>query len=256
MNTQRYFLSLSYKGTNYCGWQIQPNDPSVQETLESAIGTILNEQISVTGCGRTDTGVHASYYVAHFDTEQKIPARFLNSLNGVLPKDIAVSDVKAVDQEAHARFSAEERAYIYHITFKKDPFLTETAWFYPQYKSLNLELLQEVADTLSRYTEFFPFCKSNSGLDNYRCTLKNIQWEVLPDEQGLKLHISANRFLRGMVRLIVGACIQTAQGKLTVQDIDHALQTQQLLPKNLSVPPQGLFLCDVKYPDKVFPLHL
>ena len=247
MTKQRYFLSLSYRGTRYSGWQIQPNDPSVQETLETAISTILRETVGITGCGRTDAGVHARYYVAHFDTEAEVPDNLLNRLNSLLPEDIAVFDIQLMPPEAHARFDAYERSYSYHITFRKDPFLTETAWFYPQFQKLNIDKMDDIANMLPYYPAFFPFCKTNSGLEHYNCTLIRATWKRLPDEQGLMFHITANRFLRGMVRLIVGASIQTAIGQLTIPAIQEALEKQQPLPKSLSAPPQGLFLTDVKY---------
>ncbi len=247
MTAQRYFLTLSYRGTRYNGWQIQPNASSVQETLETALSTILRQKIEVTGCGRTDTGVHARYYVAHFDAVGELPPTFLNGLNSLLPEDIAVFDINPVAHTAHARFDAIERSYAYHISFRKDPFLTETAWFYPQFKQLDLDKMAEIANLLPQYDAFFPFCKTNSGLDNYHCTLKTAHWEILPNARGLVFHITANRFLRGMVRLIVGACVQAGTGQLSVADIKDALDQQSRLPKSLSAPPQGLFLTSVKY---------
>lgn len=247
MTGQRYFLTLAYRGTRYHGWQIQPNAPSVQETLETALTTILRQKIDVTGCGRTDTGVHARYYVAHFDAAGDLPPTFLNGLNSLLPEDIAVFDIVPVVPSAHARYDAYERSYAYHISFRKDPFLTETAWFYPQFKQLDRDKMAEMANLLLQYDSFFPFCKTNSGLEAYHCTLKAAHWEILPDARGLIFHISANRFLRGMVRLIVGASVQVGVGQLSFADIKNALDQQIHLPKSLSAPPQGLFLTDVKY---------
>lgn len=247
MTEQRYFLTLSYRGTRYSGWQIQPNALSVQETLESAVSTILRQKIDITGCGRTDTGVHARYYIAHFDAIGELPPTFLNGLNSLLPEDIAVYDIQPVASTAHARYDAYARSYAYHITFRKDPFLTETAWFYPQFKRLDLDKMVEIANLLPQYESFFPFCKTNSGLDAYHCTLKTASWETLPESQGLIFHITANRFLRGMVRLIVGACVQTGIGQLDVSDVKNALDKQVHLPKSLSAPPQGLFLTQVLY---------
>jgi tRNA pseudouridine38-40 synthase len=248
MTPKRYFLTLSYRGTRYSGWQIQPNAVSVQATIETALSTILRQKIELTGCGRTDAGVHAKYYVAHFDADGDLPPSFLNGLNSLLPEDIAVSDIRPVPLAAHARFDAFERSYEYHITFFKDPFKTETAWFYPQYKKLDLAAMQETAHLLPHYSAFFPFCKTDSGVDAYTCLLKKADWEQLPNQQGLLFHISANRFLRGMVRLIVGACIQTGTGQLQRSQVREALDKQAPLPKSLSVPAQGLFLSDVKYP--------
>lgn len=250
MTEQRYFLTLSYRGTRYSGWQIQPNATSVQETLETAISTILRQKIGITGCGRTDAGVHARYYVAHFDATGDLPPTFLNGLNSLLPEDIAVYEVRPVAPTAHARFDASERSYAYYMTFRKDPFLTETAWFYPQFQRLEFDKMAEIAHLLPQYESFFPFCKTNSGLDAYHCTLKTAYWEVLPEAQGLVFHITANRFLRGMVRLIVGACVQTGIGQLNINDVKNALDKQVHLPKSLSAPPQGLFLTHVVYGER------
>jgi tRNA pseudouridine38-40 synthase len=244
----RYFITLAYQGARFNGWQIQPNAPSVQETLEAACSTILRQPISITGCGRTDTGVHARYYVAHFDAEVDIPERFLTGLNSILSDDIAVYSIRSMHADAHARFDAYERSYIYHVALRKNPFGTATEWFLPQNKLLDLKKMQEVADLLPLYSAFFPFCKTHSGVDSYACELKSARWELRSEEHQLLFHITANRFLRGMVRLVVGACIQVGMGQITLQDVKSALDEQKMLKKSLSVPPQGLFLTDVKYP--------
>jgi tRNA pseudouridine38-40 synthase len=243
----RYFITLSYRGTRYAGWQVQPNAPTVQATLEAALSTILRTKIEITGCGRTDTGVHASYYVAHFDAPE-LPPTFLNGLNSILPEDIAVHEIRPVAAETHARFDAFERSYEYHLSLRKDPFSTETAWFYPMHTKLDFDKMQEMAALLPRYTAFFPFCKSDSGLEHYHCELKTAFWEKRPETRRWVFHITANRFLRGMVRLIVGASIQIGRGQIKVEDVKNALDEQKPLKKSLSVPPQGLFLTDVKYP--------
>ena len=244
----RYFLTLSYLGTRYSGWQVQPNAPSVQTTLETTLRTILRETVEITGCGRTDAGVHAKYYVAHFDAAGALPPTFLNGLNSLLPDDIAVHDIRPVQPTAHARYDAFERSYEYHIALRKDPFSTETAWFFPQNRFFDLKKMQDVADLLPQYTAFFPFCKTDSGVDSYECQLKQAFWEQKPEEHRLIFHITANRFLRGMVRLIVGACANAGLGKIEVADVQSALDEQKPLKKSLSVPPQGLFLTDVRYP--------
>lgn len=243
----RYFLTLSYRGTRYAGWQVQPNAPSVQATLEAALSTILRENIEVTGCGRTDAGVHARYYVAHFDAHTALPPTFLNGINSLLPDDVAVHGIRAVKAEAHARFDAYERGYEYHISLRKDPFLVDTAWHIPQHERLDWGQMQAVAELLPRYSAFFPFCKSDSGLEHFACELKSARWAQRPEEHRWVFHITANRFLRGMVRLIVGACVQVGRGQLTLADVERALDEQISLKKSLSVPAQGLFLTDVRY---------
>lgn len=246
--SMRYFLTLSYKGTHFAGWQVQPNAASVQATLEAALETILREKTPVTGCGRTDAGVHAQYFVAHFDAKNDLPTSLLNSLNSLLPDDIAIQHIRVVADEAHARFDAFERGYEYHISTRKDPFSTQTAWHYPMHAHLDFDKMQEMAAILPLFSEFFPFCKTNSGVEHYRCTLLQAHWEKEPEQARWVFHIRANRFLRGMVRLIVGASIQVGRGQLEISQIEEALQKQIALPKSLSVPPHGLFLTDVKYP--------
>lgn len=244
----RYFLTLSYLGTHYNGWQVQPDAPSIQAAIETALAILLREPVDLTGCGRTDAGVHARYYVAHFDAGSELPPNFIYSLNGLLPKDIAVYRVAEVSPEAHARFDAFERAYEYHITTRKDPFSQQTAWFYRQNSRLDPEQMQRAAALLPEYGEFFPFCKTHSGVDSYACVLKRACWEFHPETHRMVFYIAANRFLRGMVRLIVGACLQAGTGQLDIDDIRQALDTQIPLKKSWSVPPEGLFLTDVQYP--------
>jgi len=244
----RYFLTLAYRGTRYCGWQAQPNGPSVQSTLEETLRTILGQSIAVTGCGRTDAGVHARYYVAHFDTEATPPPTLLHRLNGLLPDDIAVYGIQPVATDAHARYDAFERSYEYHLALRKDPFGKETSWFFSSADRLDFEKMQAVATLFPNYSSFFPFCKTHSGVDSYDCTLYRATWRQDEEQQRLIFYVSANRFLRGMVRLMVGACLRAGVGKLTVAEVKTALDTQQPLHKSLSVPPQGLFLVDVKYP--------
>ncbi|MCB0530970.1 MAG: tRNA pseudouridine(38-40) synthase TruA [Lewinellaceae bacterium] len=244
----RYFLTLAYKGSNYAGWQRQPNAVSVQETLETALATILRQPAVLTGCGRTDAGVHARYYVAHLDIEGDLPDTFLIGLNSLLPQDIAVYAATQMPPDAHARYDAFARQYEYRINLQKNPFETETAWFYPQGRRLQLSGLQAVAELLQQYEAFFPFCKTHSGVEHYVCSNLNALWEFDEVAQQLIFHISANRFLRGMVRLIVGACVQVGQGQLTLKDVQTALDKQIALEKNLSVPAEGLALTGVKYP--------
>lgn len=244
----RYFLTLAYRGARYRGWQRQPNGISVQATLEDALSTILRQPVEATGCGRTDAGVHARYYVAHFDADGALPPTFLNGLNSLLPPDVAVYAAAPVAAGAHARYDAFERSYEYHIALRKDPFATEMAWLFPQHKKLNLEKMQAVAALLPRYEAFAPFCKTDSGLDSFACILQSAHWEPRAPEHRLVFCIAANRFLRGMVRLIVGACINAGLGKITPDEVRDALDAQQPLRQSLSVPARGLFLTGVRYP--------
>ncbi len=247
-STMRYFSELAYNGTKYSGWQKQPHSPSVQESIEQAFSTILGADIEAVGCGRTDTGVHASQYFMHFDFEGKFPPSFLNRVNKLLPEDIAIYRIFEVEASAHARFDANLRSYEYRIVLEKNPFETHTAWHFPFFERLNLEQVQAAAALLLEYDEFAPFCKSNNDLKTMKCNLTRSEWVL--DEAGKRLtfHISANRFLRGMVRLVVGMCLNVGLGKIALDDVQRALNEQALLQKSWSVPPHGLFLTEVKYP--------
>ncbi len=242
----RYFAEIAYRGTAYHGWQRQPNAPSVQQTIEEALELILRETIEIVGCGRTDTGVHARQYVLHFDCVEELPTNLLSRLNKVLPPDISFHRLALVDAAAHARFDAHHRAYEYHLRFRKDPFTTQTAYYFPFATQLDQEQLDAAARLLLEYSDFFPFCKTHSDVKTMRCELYRSEWESVPN--GLVFHIAANRFLRGMVRLIVGMCLNVGQGKIELSEVRRALDTQTRLTKSYSVPPEGLFLTDIRYP--------
>ena len=250
----RYFLHLAYHGGRYSGWQRQPHSPSVQQALEETLATIVREPIELVGCGRTDAGVHASQYVAHVDLTREPPRDLLRRLNRMLPADIAVRAVESVgptpprgEHGRHARFSAKHRAYRYDIVGEKDPFRAGAVWVYPFFDRLALGTLNEAASALLAYGEFAPFCKTHSDARTMRCDVRRSEWVVRPEGGELHYHIAADRFLRGMVRLIVGACIQVARGDMTLGELHAALETQEPLPRPLSVPPDGLYLTEVQY---------
>jgi tRNA pseudouridine38-40 synthase len=244
----RYFIQLAYNGKHYCGWQRQPNAATVQQELEQVFSTFTQEAIEITGCGRTDTGVHASFYIAHFDCQYEFKDEHLRNLNAMLPRDISLYKLWAVDEaQNHARFSAYNRSYVYFISFVKDPFRSDTSWQYSQAAELSLVKLNEAAQLIMSYQEFAPLCKRGSDVEHYRCTITNAEWRDW-DGRGLQFHVSANRFLRGMVRLMVGACMEVAKGKLTIEDLKASLDKQTDLPRPLSVPAHGLFLSGVAYP--------
>lgn len=243
----RYFSELAYNGFSYSGWQMQPKDTSVQEVVERTFSTILGTPIEVVGCGRTDAGVHACQYYAHFDFEGTFPTAFLRRVNKLLPKDIVIYQIFAVAPDAHARFDAYQRSYEYHITFVKNPFQIQTTYFYPYALKPDFDKMQAAAQLLLSYQEFQPFCKSNHDAKTLRCQLTRSEWEMIQDDQ-LTFHITANRFLRGMVRLIVGMCLNVGLNKVTLDEVQTALDQQMLLKKSWSVPPEGLSLTQVKYP--------
>jgi len=250
----RYFLRLAYNGHAYHGWQRQPNSTTVQQTIEEAMSLILGERIELVGCGRTDAGVHASSYAAHIDTGAKFPDRFLGRLNRMLPDDVVVISLDTIgptppegEHGRHARFSASHRAYRYDITRVKDPFRQNTTWHYPHFDELDIAAMNAAAALLREYKEFAPFCKSNSDAKTMRCDLRHSEWVFAKAGNELHYHIAADRFLRGMVRLIVGACIRVGKGDLSIEELRKCMETQTRLPRPLSVPPDGLFLTEVLY---------
>jgi tRNA pseudouridine38-40 synthase len=242
----RYFIELAYNGTRLNGWQRQDNAPSVQAAIEDALRLILRQPtLEIVGCGRTDTGVHAAQYFAHFDFEGDFSDSFLQRANKLVGSDIVLKAIHAVRPEAHARFDATRRSYNYYISFEKNPFATETTWHFQLAKRLDKEKMQKTAALLKNYTEFAPFCKTNSDAQTMRCAITESAW--IFTDKGAIFTISANRFLRGMVRLIVGACINVGLGQSELDDIKHALDTQTPLIKSYSVPPTGLFLTQIDY---------
>jgi tRNA pseudouridine38-40 synthase len=244
----RYFAELSYRGTNYFGWQRQPQQISIQETLETAFSTILRSPTAITGCGRTDTGVHAKQYFLHFDVETEAPQNLAHRLNKLLPSDIVVKRIFSVKTEAHARFDAFERSYEYYMGFEKDPFSTDMVWHFPYSDKPDLEKMQKAAALLKNYDHFYTFCKSNTDVKTMACQLKRSAWVLDKQKNQYVFYITANRFLRGMVRLIVGMCVNVGLDKISLNEVEQALETQTLLKKSLSVPPQGLYLTGIKYP--------
>ena len=246
--TRRYAVELAYRGTAYSGWQRQPNAVSVEETLDTALSTILGEPVKLVGCGRTDAGVHASDYVAHFDLTGQLPPRIIGRLNRYLPEDIALRRFVEVSPEFHARFHATGREYTYRISLVKDPFRPDTVSWLPALGPLDTAAMQETASAILGYDAFATFCKTNSDAFTMRCDLHHSRWTF--GEREWEYHVGANRFLRGMVRLIVGTCMQVGAGKLTLQQVTDALDRQSRLPRPLSAPAEGLFLSAVHYSDR------
>ncbi|CAH1001612.1 tRNA pseudouridine synthase A [Neolewinella maritima] len=238
-------LELAYRGTAYAGWQRQPNARSVEEVIDTALGTVLGQPIKLVGCGRTDAGVHASNYAAHFDYGGALPPRLLGRLNRYLPEDIALYRLYTVPGDVHARFSATGRTYVYRISYAKDPFRIDTVAWLPSLPDLDRTLMQRAADLLLEYGEFAPFCKTNSDAYTLRCSLTESRWEFGDTE--MYYTVTANRFLRGMVRLIVGMCLRVGSGRLTVADVRRALDEQKRLAQPWSVPAGGLYLTHVSY---------
>ena len=239
----RYRIDLSYVGTRYHGWQSQPNATSVQETLEDALGKVLREKISVTGCGRTDTGVHAEYYVAHFDASAEIDEKTTDRLNGLLPDDISVFSIEHADENFHARFDAKKRSYKYVITQRKNPFLKGFAWYVRN--PLDLPKMQEAANRLFDYTDFTSFSKLHTDVKTNNCKIYRAEFEK--DDNIIVFRISADRFLRNMVRAIVGTLVDVGKGKITVDDFCKIIELKDRCEAGQSVPADGLFLTEVEY---------
>ena len=246
---QRYFIELAYNGTRFNGWQVQPNAPSVQEYLEKALSVICREKISVTGAGRTDTGVHARFFVAHFESENEeldMPD-FAYKLNSFLNKDIVVFRIYKVKPEVHARFDALSRTYHYYISSRKDPFAQEMAWYFKN--SLDLVKMNEACKVLFEFTDFTSFSKLHTDVKTNNCTIYHAEWKKLGDQ--LIFVIKADRFLRNMVRAIVGTLVEVGQGKLTIENFREIIEKKDRGAAGVSVPAQGLFLAEIEYPESI-----
>ena len=240
----RYFIKLAYNGTNYHGWQVQPNASSVQETLNNALSVILNSDINCMGAGRTDTGVHAKEMFAHFDYTPTLEIEStLHKLNSYLPKDIAIYDIIPVHEDAHARFGAKKRTYQYHISSVKDVFSQEECWYYHQ--NLEVELMNQAAKILLNHTDFQCFSKVNTDVNTFNCTIYEAYWKH--ENNQLIFTISADRFLRNMVRAIVGTLVNVGLHKITLADFNSIIENKNRSEAGFSVPAQGLFLTKIEY---------
>nr|WP_320060120.1 tRNA pseudouridine(38-40) synthase TruA [uncultured Bacteroides sp.] len=248
---QRYFIYLAYDGTNYHGWQIQPNGISVQECLEKALSVVLRKEMRVIGAGRTDAGVHASLMVAHFDFEgELIDVDFLTErLNRMLPPDISVFHVKRVRSDVHARFAARSRTYKYYVTTAKYAFNRQYHW--RLYGELDFEKMNEAAATLFRYADFTSFSKVHTDVKTNLCQMMQAEW-TQQDETTWVFTIRADRFLRNMVRAIVGTLIEVGRGKIDVEGFQKVIEQQDRNKAGSSAPGHALFLVDVEYPEDIF----
>lgn len=242
---KRFFIELSYNGRQYCGWQRQINAPSVEQSLEEGLTKILRNNVNVVGCGRTDTGVHASFYVAHFDLQDSVDIDFndyfIYHLNAILPKDIAVQRI--YQTELHARFDAKVRQYKYYICRHKDVF-NPHVWYIGS--DLDYDAMKVASEALLRYDDFTSFAKVGSDNKTNICRVNNVSWQV--DDTGQAVFtISADRFLRGMVRGIVGTLVDVGRGKITVEQFEVILQAKNRSKASSQAPPNGLFLTDIRY---------
>ena len=245
----RYFIELSYDGTSYCGWQRQINGPSVQEELEKAMTTILQQPVEIVGSSRTDAGVHAEQQWAHFDVEQPLEdfRRLTHSLNLMLPQSIAVQQIMGVESSAHSRFNATHRCYEYRLIAKKNPFLTHKAYVFRT--SLNVEAMNEAATLLLEYNDFECFSKTHTDVKTFLCDIEYAHWQS--QNEMLIFRIKANRFLRGMVRGIVGTLLQIGQGRLSKADFEFIIRSKNRKNAAAQAPAQGLFLTEVGYTEAI-----
>ncbi len=240
----RYFIHLAYNGANYCGWQTQPELPTVQLTFEEALSTLLREKIAVVGCGRTDTGVHASDFYAHFDSESEIDGEQLTfKLNSYLPADLAVFEIFKVKENAHARFDATARTYQYHVSDRRLPF--RQGLYSRIYFSPDIEAMNEAAKVLMEYEDFTSFAKLHTQVKTNICHLSMARWDSVGEE--LVFTIRSNRFLRNMVRSVTGTLLDVGRGKLSIDALRRIIEQKDRCAAGVSMPPQGLFLTKVDY---------
>lgn len=252
----RKFLRLSYDGGAFHGWQRQPNDTSVQQTLEEALSTILRSDTPVTGAGRTDTGVHARTMYAHFDVHNDTamkplldPQRFLIGLNRLSGHEISVQKLIDVHDDAHARFDATSRTYKYFVTFEKSPFLRSCSWHSPT--PLDMDAMNNAARILTETSDFTSFAKLHSDSKTNICKVTEAHWEEWHNEYGVPgivFTITADRFLRNMVRAVVGTLVEVGRGKITAEGFGDIINLKDRCSAGTSMPPQALFLWDIKYP--------
>ncbi|MDZ4667145.1 MAG: tRNA pseudouridine(38-40) synthase TruA [bacterium] len=244
----RYFIKLAYNGKNYHGWQKQPNAHSVQGEIESKLSILLKENIEITGCGRTDTGVHAKAYFLHFELDRTIDTKKLGTqLNSILPRDISIYEVYEVDNGLHARFSASSREYEYWISTRPDPFAHELSLLCTT--ELNLAAMNEAAAILLKHTDFECFSKVHTDVKTFNCQITHAQWEIQPNHK-LVFTIRADRFLRNMVRAIVGTLLNVGKGKISAADVTQILQSKNRSEAGESVAAHGLFLTKITYQEK------
>lgn len=242
----RYFIELSYKGTEFHGWQRQPNANSIQQELERAFEVMFRQPIEIIGSSRTDAGVHAEQQYAHFEVAEAIvgPEKIIHGLNSILPRDIAIKQFHHVKDDIHSRFAATHRCYQYRIVRQKNPFLNGLCYqFRP---SLDILEMNRAAALLLKYEDFECFSKIHTDVKTFLCNIEQAYWEA--SAVGLVFHIKANRFLRGMVRAIVGTLLEVGQGRMTIEDFEQIILSKNRKNASAQAPACGLFLTEVGYP--------
>lgn len=245
----RYFLSFAYRGTDFHGSQTQPNGNTVQAEMEKAFSTILRQPVALTFAGRTDAGVHAEHMIAHFDFEKSLPANFIGRLNNLLPDSIAVSALQHVSDEAHARFDATSRTYRYRITTRKNPFLTFTHTRVAP--GLNFAAMNKAALLLLGKQDFASFCRVHTDVKTTICDVREAQW-IQENETEAYFVITADRFLRNMVRAVVGTLFEIGRGKMTEAQLADIIASHDRCKAGNSAPAEGLSLVDIRYPETIY----
>ncbi|MBQ8274440.1 MAG: tRNA pseudouridine(38-40) synthase TruA [Bacteroidaceae bacterium] len=241
----RYFITFSYDGTAYHGWQIQPHSVTVQEELQKALSTLMRKPMEVVGAGRTDTGVHARKMIAHFDHDEVVDCpQLVYKLNKLLPRDIAVQHVEPVADDMHARFSAKSRTYHYYVHLDKNPFLRSYSW--QVYGNPDFELMNRAARVLMEYKDFTSFSKVNTDTKTNDCTITEARWDRVGEDQW-RFTVTANRFLRNMVRAIVGTLMEVGRGRMTIEQLRSVIEAKDRCRAGDSVPGNALFLMEVRY---------
>lgn len=244
----RYFMYLAYNGTNYCGWQIQPNGLSIQEVIEKSLATLLRVPTPIVGAGRTDAGVHARQMMAHFEAEVPDIALLTNKLNRILPNDIVIYKIVRVKEDAHARFDATSRLYRYYLTTQKDPFMYP--YKYKVHGNIDVEMMNKCSQVLFEYIDFTSFSKLHTDVKTNDCKITCAQWKQ--EGQDYIFTIQANRFLRNMVRAIVGTLLEAGRGKLDEAGMRRIIEAKDRNVAGFSVPGNALFLEEIDYPDHIF----
>lgn len=244
---QRYFLEVAYKGTHYSGFQVQQNANTIQAEVEKALHVIFKEQFTLTGSSRTDAGVHALQNFFHFDSAISITKQQLYNVNAILPADIAVKNIVEVSTDSHCRFDAISRQYKYFIYKEKDPFLKETAWYYPF--KIDMDILQHTAAIIQAHTDFTAFSKRNTQVKTFTCDIQSSNWRY--ENNCLVYNVTANRFLRGMVRGLVSTMLKAARNLITVEQFIQIIENKDCTKADFSAPAHGLWLLKVNYKEEL-----
>ena len=241
----RYFIEVSYDGAGFVGFQIQATQQTIQGALENALLILYRQPITLSGASRTDAGVHAYQNYLHFDLDAPVSAKHIYNLNALLPDSIVVKGIYIVPNDAHARFDAQKRSYIYRLHTVKTPFLEGRSWYYPY--PLDLTLLQAAADALLHYTDFETFSKKKTKVNTFNCTISKVLW--VQDGTTLHFHIDSNRFLRGMIRGLVGTMLQVGRGQITLEQFHEIIRSKNEQKADFSTPAHGLYLSSIEYPN-------